>query len=45
MQKSRIVNVRDFGREIAHGAVSRRPPISLDTMVPRAEGYAYDVGV
>jgi hypothetical protein len=35
----------DFGWEIAHGAVSRRPPISLDTMVPRTRGYAYDVGV
>jgi hypothetical protein len=38
-------NVRDFGWEIAHAAVSRRPPISLYTMVPRTEGYAYDVGV
>jgi hypothetical protein len=27
------------------GAVTRRPPISLDTMVPRTEGYAYDVAV
>jgi hypothetical protein len=26
-------------------AVSRRPPISLHTMVPRTGGYAYDVGV
>ena len=32
-------------REIAHGAVTRRPPISLYTMVPRTESYAYDVGV
>jgi hypothetical protein len=31
--------------EIAHAAVSRRLPISLYTMVPRTEGYAYDVGV
>jgi hypothetical protein len=38
-------DVRDFGWEIAHGAVTRRPPISLDTMVPRTEGYTYDVGV
>jgi hypothetical protein len=30
---------------VAHGAVTRRPPISLDTMVPRTGGYAYDVGV
>jgi hypothetical protein len=38
-------DVRGFGWEIAHGAVSRRPPISLDTMVPRTGGYAYGVGV
>jgi hypothetical protein len=38
-------DVRDFGWEIARGAVTRRPPISLDTVVPRAEGYTYDVGV
>ena len=38
-------NVRDFRSEIAHGAVSRRPPISLYTMVPRTAGYTYDVGV
>jgi hypothetical protein len=25
----------DFGWEIAHGAVTRRPPISLYTLVPR----------
>jgi hypothetical protein len=31
-------NVWDF--EIAHAAVSRRPPISLDTMVPRTEVHA-----
>jgi hypothetical protein len=35
----------DFGWEIAHEAVTRRPPISLYTIVPRTEGYAYDVGV
>jgi hypothetical protein len=35
----------DFGWEIAHTAVTRRPPISLNTMVPRPGGYAYDVGV
>jgi hypothetical protein len=35
---------RDFGWEIAHGAVRRRPPISLYTMVPRTAGYTYDVG-
>jgi hypothetical protein len=37
-------DVWDFGWEIAHAAVSRRPPISLDTIVARAEGYTYDVG-
>jgi hypothetical protein len=36
---------RDFGWEIAHAAVTRRPPISLDTMVARTGGYAYDDGV
>jgi hypothetical protein len=30
----------DFGWELAHAAVSRRPPIPLDTMVARTEGYA-----
>jgi hypothetical protein len=30
---------------VAHAAVSRRPPIPLDTTVTRTEGYAYDVGV
>jgi hypothetical protein len=25
--------------EIAHAAVSRRPPVSLDKIVPRTEGY------
>jgi hypothetical protein len=34
-----------FQVEFARGAVSRRPPISLDTMVPRNGGYTYDVGV
>jgi hypothetical protein len=38
-------DVRDFSWEIAHEAVTRRPPISLDTMVPRTEGYTNDVGV
>jgi hypothetical protein len=53
MKKSRIVTigkvanryVGGFGWEIAHEAVSRRPLIPLDTMVPRTGGYAYDVGV
>jgi hypothetical protein len=38
-------NARDFGWEIAHGAVTRRPPISLYTVVPRTGGYTHDVGV
>jgi hypothetical protein len=36
---------RDFGWEIAHAAVTRRPPISLYTRLPPTGGYAYDVGV
>jgi hypothetical protein len=37
---------RDFRvGDLAHAAVSRRPPIFLDRIVARAEGYAYDVGV
>ena len=36
---------RDIGWEIAHAAVTRRPPISLYTLVARTGGYAYDVGV
>ena len=36
MQKLRIV--RDFGWEIAHGAVTRRPLIPLYTMVPLIPG-------
>jgi hypothetical protein len=27
--------------DIAHAAVSRRPPISLDTMVPRTHMHTY----
>jgi hypothetical protein len=34
-----------FGWEITHAAVSRRPPISLDTIVARAEGYTYNAKV
>jgi hypothetical protein len=29
------------GRSLAHGAVTRRPPISIYTMVARTWGYAY----
>jgi hypothetical protein len=38
-------NVWDFAWEIAHAAVSRRPPIPLYTMVARAHMYTYDAGV
>jgi hypothetical protein len=31
--------------EIAHGAFTRRPLISLPTMVPNTGGYTYDDGV
>jgi hypothetical protein len=41
----RFVTNRGFGWQIARDAVSRRPPISLYTMVPRTGGYACDVGV
>jgi hypothetical protein len=44
-QKVANRNARDFGWEIAHAAVTRRPPISLYTMVPRTGGYTYDVGL
>jgi hypothetical protein len=37
MQKLRIVTLRDSGWELAHAAVSRRPPISLHTSVARTE--------
>jgi hypothetical protein len=47
MQKSkkRLRIVTGFGWEMAHGAVTRRPPISLDKMVPCIGGYTYAVGV
>ena len=35
-------SVREFGWEIAHEAVSPRPPNSLDTIAARTEGYTYD---
>jgi hypothetical protein len=44
MKKSRIVTFRGFGWEIAHEAVTRRPPVSLDMIVPRTGSYTYDVG-
>jgi hypothetical protein len=45
MEKVANRDGRDFGWEVTHGAVSRRPPVSLNTMVPRTGGYPYDVGV
>jgi hypothetical protein len=38
-------NVWDFVWEIAHEAFSRRPPISLDTIVARTHMNTYDVKV
>jgi hypothetical protein len=38
-------SVRDFGWEVAHEAVSPRPPNSLDSIVARTEGYTYDAKV
>jgi hypothetical protein len=38
---ARIVTVGNFGWKVAHAAVSRRPPISLDTMVPRTRMYTH----
>jgi hypothetical protein len=45
MKKEANRDVGDFGWEIAHAAVTRRPPISLYMMVPRTGGYAHAVGV
>jgi hypothetical protein len=38
-------SVWGFGWEIAHAAVSRRPPIFLSTMVPRTHMYTYAANV
>jgi hypothetical protein len=38
-------NSRDFGWEVAHEAVLRRPPIPLDTIVVRTHMYTYDAKV
>ena len=38
-------NRRDFGWEVAHEAVSRRPPISLDVIVARTLMYTRDAKV
>jgi hypothetical protein len=43
MEKVRVRNGSDFGWEIAHAAVSRRPPIHLYPIVAHTEGYTYDV--
>jgi hypothetical protein len=45
MNKWRIVTVGVFGWEIAHEAVSRRPPISLYTMVPWATRTTLGFGI
>jgi hypothetical protein len=37
--------VAGFRWEIAHEAVSRRPPIPLDTVVARTEGYTHAANV
>jgi hypothetical protein len=34
-------DVGDFGWEIAHAAGTRRPPISISTIVARTEGYTH----
>jgi hypothetical protein len=41
----KVANRKDFGWEIAHGAVSRRPPISLYTTEARTHMYTYDAKV
>jgi hypothetical protein len=43
MEKLRIVT--GFRWEIAHEAVSRRPPISLHRIVARTHMYTYDAKV
>jgi hypothetical protein len=45
VKKLRIVNVWAFGWEIAHAAVSRRPPIPLDTIIARTHMYTYAASV
>jgi hypothetical protein len=42
---SEVANRYDFGWEIAHAAVSRRPPISHDTIVARTHMYTYTAKV
>jgi hypothetical protein len=37
--------VSDSGWEIAHAAVSRRPPISFSRVVAHPEGYTHDANV
>jgi hypothetical protein len=45
MKKVANRNDRDFGWEIVHEAVSRRPPSSLYTFVARNHMYTYDADV
>ena len=45
VEKAANRDFRGFGWGIAHGTVTRRPPISLDTMVPRTVVYAHDLAV
>jgi hypothetical protein len=44
-RKSESVTLRGFGWGIAHGAVTRRPPVPLDTMVARTHMHTHAVGV
>jgi hypothetical protein len=41
MQRWEFSRISDFGVEMAHKVVSRRPPISLYMIVARTEGYTY----
>jgi hypothetical protein len=45
IQKLRIVALGVSGGRSLMGAVTRRPPVSLDAVVPPTGGYAYDVKV
>jgi hypothetical protein len=40
-----LLRIGLLGREIVHAAVSRRPPISLSTIVARTEGYTHTAKV
>jgi hypothetical protein len=45
VKKNANENVRDFGWEIAHAAVTRRPPIPLSTIVARTHMYTHAANV